>query len=93
LEAEQEDLEVISSVMVKTVAIFENCFISHPLRKIDMKKTLLLATLLAAAALVACGKKEAPAVEAAPAAPAAAASEAMAPASEAAAPASDAASK
>ena len=33
-----------------------------------MKKSLLLATLLAAAALVACGKKEAPA--AAPAAPA-----------------------
>ena len=70
--------------MVKTVAIFENCFLSpNPLRKIDMKKSLLLATLLAAAALVACGKKEAPAVEAAPAAPAAA------PASEAAAPAAN----
>ncbi len=62
-----------------------------------MNKSLLLATVLAAAALVACGKKEAPAPEAAPAAPAAApASEASAPAADAsapAAPASDAASK
>ena len=33
-----------------------------------MNKSILLASLLAAAALVACGKKEAPAVEAAPAA-------------------------
>ncbi len=49
-----------------------------------MTKTLLLATFLAAA-LVACGKKEAPAPEAAPA-PAAAA-----PAADAAAPAADAA--
>lgn len=67
-----------------------------PFEEIEMKKSLLLATLLAAAALVACGKKEAPAaVEAAPA-PAAVASEAAAPAavaSEAAAPASEAASK
>ena len=54
-----------------------------------MKKSLLLATLLAAAALVACGKKETPAPEAAPAAPAA-----SAPAADAsAAPAADAASK
>ena len=51
-----------------------------------MTKTLLLATFLAAA-LVACGKKEAPAPEAAPA-PAAAAA---APAADAAAPAADAA--
>jgi hypothetical protein len=82
--------------MVKAMAIFENCFIPLPLRKIDMKKSLLLATLLAAAALVACGKKEAPAVEAAPAAPAAApAAEASAPAADAsaAAPAAEAASK
>jgi len=57
-----------------------------------MNKSILLASLLAAAALVACGKKEAPAVEAAPAA-ASAAVEAAAPASEAAAPASEAASK
>ncbi len=60
-----------------------------------MKKSLLLATLFAAAALVACGKKEAPA--AAPAAPAPAPVEAAsAPASDAAAPAapaSEAASK
>jgi hypothetical protein len=63
-----------------------------PLRKIKMNKSILLASLLAAAALVACGKKEAPAVEAAPAA-ASAAVEAAAPASEAAAPASEAASK
>ena len=57
-----------------------------------MKKSLLLATLLAAA-LVACGKKEAPA--AAPAAPAPVEA-ASAPASDAAAPAapaSEAASK
>jgi hypothetical protein len=92
LKAELEGLESISSVMVKAMAIFENCFIPLPLRKIDMKKSLLLATLLAAAALVACGKKEAPAVEAAPAAPAA---EASAPAADAsaAAPAAEAASK
>ena len=49
-----------------------------------MKKSLLLATLFAAAALVACGKKEAPA--AAPAAPAPVEA-ASAPASDAAAPA------
>jgi hypothetical protein len=66
---------------------------SSPIRKIDMKKSLLLATLFAAAALVACGKKEAPA--AAPAAPAPVEA-ASAPASDAAAPAapaSEAASK
>ena len=57
-----------------------------------MNKSILLASLLAAAALVACGKKEAPAVEAAPAAPAAA-EVASAPASDASAPAADAASK
>jgi hypothetical protein len=60
-----------------------------------MKKSILLASLIAAAALVACGKKEAPAPAAAPAAPAPAA-EASAPAADAsapAAPASDAASK
>jgi hypothetical protein len=56
-----------------------------------MNKSILLASLLAAAALVACGKKEAPAVEAAPVASAAV--EAASVASEAAAPASDAASK
>ena len=56
-----------------------------------MKKTLLLATLLAASALVACGKKEAPA--AAPAAPAEVASAPAADASAPAAPASEAASK
>lgn len=59
-----------------------------------MKKSLLLATLLAAAALVACGKKEAPAV--APAAPAevasAPAADASAPVAPA-APATEAASK
>jgi hypothetical protein len=65
-----------------------------PLRNIQMNKSILLASLLAAAALVACGKKEAPAVEAAPAAVASAPVEAAsAVASEAAAPASDAASK
>jgi hypothetical protein len=65
-----------------------------PLRKIQMNKSILLASLLAAAALVACGKKEAPAVEAAPAAAASAPVEAAsAAASDAAAPASDAASK
>ncbi len=59
-----------------------------------MNKSILLASLLAAAALVACGKKEAPAVEAAPAAAASApVAAASAVASEAAAPASDAASK
>ena len=57
-----------------------------------MNKSILLASLLAAAALVACGKKEAPAVEVAPMA-ASAAVEAASVASEAAAPASDAASK
>ena len=57
-----------------------------------MNKSILLASLLAAAALVACGKKEAPAVEAAPAAPAAA-EVASAPAADASAPAADAASK
>lgn len=71
-------------------------------RGIDMKNSLILATVIASAALVACGKKEeapvaapaAPAVEApAPAAeaPAAPAAEAAAPAAEAAAPAADAA--
>jgi hypothetical protein len=64
-----------------------------PLRNIHMNKSILLASLLAAAALVACGKKEAPAVEAAPAAASAAVEAASAVASEAAAPASDAASK
>jgi len=58
-----------------------------------MNKSILLASLLAAAALVACGKKEAPAVEAAPAAASAAVEAASAVASDAAAPASDAASK
>ena len=59
-----------------------------------MNKSILLASLLAAAALVACGKKEAPAVEAAPAVATSAPVEAAsAVASEAAAPASDAASK
>jgi len=66
---------------------------SSPLRKIHMNKSILLASLLAAAALVACGKKEAPAVEAAPVAASAAVEAASAVASEAAAPASDAASK
>ena len=88
--AELEGLESISSVAVQTAAISRNCFHPHQ-RKIDMKKTLLLATLLAAAALVACGKKEAPA--AAPAAPAEVASAPAADASAPAAPASEAASK
>jgi hypothetical protein len=79
-------------VVVKTTAISGNCF-SSPLRNIHMNKSILLASLLAAAALVACGKKEAPAVEAAPAAASAAVEAASAVASEAAAPASDAASK
>jgi hypothetical protein len=78
--------------VVQTIAISGNCF--HPLRNTHMNKSILLASLLAAAALVACGKKEAPAVEAAPAAAASAPVEAAsAVASEAAAPASDAASK
>jgi hypothetical protein len=77
-------------VVVQTTAISGNCF-HPPLRNIEMNKSILLASLLAAAALVACGKKEAPAVEAAPAASAAV--EAASVASEAAAPASDAASK
>ena len=58
-----------------------------------MNKSILLASLLAAAALVACGKKEAPAVQAPPAAASAPVEAASAVASEAAAPASDAASK
>lgn len=66
-----------------------------------MKKSILLASLLAAVALAACGKKEeaAPVAEPAPvAAPAPVAPEASAPAEEASAPvaadvASDAASK
>jgi hypothetical protein len=67
---------------------------SSPLRNIQMNKSILLASLLAAAALVACGKKEAPAaVEAAPAAASAPVEAASAVASEAAAPASEAASK
>ena len=56
-----------------------------------MTKSLLLATLLAAA-LVACGKKEEPAAPASAPAPAAEAS-APAPAADASAPAADAASK
>jgi hypothetical protein len=78
--------------VVQAIAISGNCF-HPPLRKIHMNKSILLASLLAAAALVACGKKEAPAVEAAPAAASAAVEAASAVASEAAAPASDAASK
>ena len=59
-----------------------------------MTKSLLLATLLAAATLVACGKKEEPAAPAAAPAPAPAA-DASAPAADASAPAApaDAASK
>jgi hypothetical protein len=78
--------------VVQATAISGNCF-HPPLRNIKMNKSILLASLLAAAALVACGKKEAPAVEAAPAAASAAVEAASAVASEAAAPASDAASK
>jgi len=62
----------------------------------SMNKSLLLASLIAAAALTACGKTEAPAAPAAPAPVAAPASEAApvaAPASEAAPAASEAASK
>ena len=58
-----------------------------------MNKSILLASLLAAAALVACGKKEAPAAPAAAPAASAPAEAASAVASDAAAPASDAASK
>lgn len=73
--------------------------ITHPQEEIVMKKSLVLATVIAAAALAACGKKEeapaapaAPAVEApAPAAPAADAAAPAAPAADAAAPAADAA--
>lgn len=72
-------------------AIFGNCFVNS-LKSLQMNKSLVLAALIAAAALAACGKKEeAPAPVAAPAAaPAAAASEPAAPAaaaSEQAAPA------
>jgi hypothetical protein len=69
-----------------SVTLSGNC-LPYPQRIFDMKKTLLLASLLAIAALVACSKKEAPA-EAAPAPAAAPAADAAAPA---AAPAADAA--
>jgi hypothetical protein len=64
---------------------------SIPLRTIKMNKTLVLAAVIAAAALAACGKKEEAAAPAAPAAaPAAAAPAADASAAPAAAPAADA---
>ena len=70
-------------------AISGNCFVNS-LNFLKMKKSLVLAAVIAAAALAACGKKE----EAAPAAaPAAAAPAADAAAAPAAAPAASEAAK
>ena len=70
----------------------------HPfstLRGIDMKNAFILATVIASAALVACGKKEEAAVQAASAADvaASAAADASSAAADAASAAVDAASK
>ena len=68
------------------------CFFDRPQGKTEMNKSLVIATLIAAAALAACGKKEEPAPAPAPAPVAVEPAAPAAPASEAAAAATDAAS-
>jgi hypothetical protein len=62
-QAERKELESFLSVTavseVAVLTISGNC-LSHPLRNIEMKNSLILATVIAAAALAACGKKEEP---------------------------------
>jgi hypothetical protein len=78
------------------VNLFKNCFLTYISRYQKMNKSLVLAAIVAAFALAACGKKEAPVEAPAPVvapAPAADAAAPVAPAADAAAaaPAADAA--
>jgi hypothetical protein len=85
----QKEIECFLSVPcgLALKATSGNCFVNSPYL-LKMNKSLVLAAVIAAAALAACGKKEeAPAPVAAPAPAAAPAADASAPA---AAPAADA---
>jgi len=80
-----------SKFWLKSVEIPDLRFFDPPQGKPEMNKSLVIASLIAAAALAACGKKEEPAPAPAPA-PAAAPAAPAAPAVEAASAAAEAAS-
>jgi hypothetical protein len=90
LSAEELECFCLGSSFLESVFDnFRKLFLT-PTRKIIMNKSLVLAAIIAAAALSACGKKEEAAAPAAPVAAPAAAPASDASAAPAAAPASDA---